>query len=80
VKDIRVEIHSLGRDCRVTVDGEDLFVRRCVIRADVNEITRIELEAFKRDGEPITFKGRLLEDEDAPPPSPLMRRFCDGPY
>lgn len=63
VKEIDIQVGAYGEKCRVTVDGEDLPVRKFVIVGKVHQATRVFLDCVKPTGEPYRIKGRMIAEE-----------------
>lgn len=64
-KRISIEVHPQGNHCRVEVDGAAVHARSAVIRMDVGEPTRIELECLQPTTGIYRVEGYLVSEEDA---------------
>jgi hypothetical protein len=64
MKEIDIVLQPFGNNCRVLVDGESIPVWKTEILAEVNQVTRVVLHCYKRNGEPFVLKGRMVVEED----------------
>lgn len=67
MKDIELEIHSRGQKSRIKYDGQPIdHVKRVVVITDVDEVTTLEITAYKLGSEPYVIKGSLVEGDEVP--------------
>lgn len=67
VRQFEIHVGVTGRTSKVLLDGQVVpKATRVLIDCGVGQPTRLEIHAYKGDGEPYVIKGYMIEDPSQP--------------